>query len=220
MNVIANLSVDEFQKMVSGFDRRYINHWDQWLGKCNNPKERVSELGRILRGWQAFRPNVMRRPRSEAEHEAPFLEDIIDESSEYIQRLSDFDIAKESSIAPDVEKTLETLWDIFLKLSFEGKKKTKRQGVAGVVGISKAVLLLTEGRVGPAFDSEVRKRLCVCELGTSSQWIYSLGMVAKDIESFQIRNGCTLNEAAPKEFRHIQSGRIYDMALGPRASKA
>jgi hypothetical protein len=102
-----------------------------------------------------------------------------------------------------------------LQLSFEGKKKTKRKGLAGVVGISKAVLLLTKGAIGPAFDSEVRKKLCLCEPENANQWIEAIEIAARDIHAFQIRNQCTLQEAAPLRFKSLNTGRIYDMALGP-----
>jgi len=87
--------------------------------------------------------------------------------------------------------------------------------LAGVVGISKAVLFLTDGRVGPAFDSEVRKHLGISEPESAAEWIHALDLANQDIRAFQEANNCTFRQAAPQHFSHLHAGRIYDMALGP-----
>jgi hypothetical protein len=216
MPVIADLSIEDFRAMVDRFDQRYVVHWNSWLEKCDDEGRKVTEFGRILRSWQAFRPNVMRRPEAESQHKPPYLETVIAQADPYIEALAEFDITQGEPITSQEREALTNLWQVLLQLSFEGKKKTKRKGLAGVVGISKAVLLLTKGRVGPAFDSEVRKRLCLCEPEDSAQWIQALEVAKQDIHAFQEKNQCSLQEAAPQRFKQINSGRIYDMALGPR----
>jgi hypothetical protein len=84
------------------------------------------------------------------------------------------------------------------------------------VGISKAVLLLTEGRVGPAFDSEVRKNLVTGDISSPESWITNLGNVIKDVVLFERLNHCSLEEAVPEEYRGVPYGRLYDMVFGPR----
>lgn len=215
MGVIGKISIEEFRALVNGFDQKYVGHWDLWLEKSEGA-EKSLEFGRILRSWQAFRPNVMRRPICEANHEPPYLEGIIKKSDKCIRALSDFDISGNEPLSSKERKALYDLWNILLQLSFEGKRKTRRNGLAGVVGLSKATLLLTKGRVGPAFDSEVRRKLCLCEPKSSSQWIDALVLVAEDIKAFQEKNKCKLQEAAPDRFAKLYAGRLYDMALGPR----
>jgi hypothetical protein len=71
------------------------------------------------------------------------------------------------------------------------------------------------GRVGPAFDSEVRKQLNIKEPANVKQWIEALKLVSRDAQSFENRNRITLQQAAPQQFQHLNPGRLYDMALGP-----
>ncbi len=107
---------------------------------------------------------------------------------------------------------LEQLWSIFQNLSYHGRS---RHGLAGVVGVSKAVLLLTEGRIGPAFDSQVRNQIGIRAPKDAREWIQALQLVSQDIQAFEETNRCKLQEAAPGVFAAMRSGRIYDMALGP-----
>jgi hypothetical protein len=215
MSVIGNLSVKEFQSMINRFDKKYIEHWNSWLSIIDDKAQQINEFGRILRSWQAFRPNVMRRPQAQAIHEPPYLEIIVDDAKTYIQEFQNFDLGEGRRFTADERKILVILWNKFTQLSFEGKRKTKRNGIAGVVGISKAVLLLTKGAIGPAFDSKVRKKLHIREPENASQWIDAIELAAQDAHQFQVKNNCTLQEAAPEQFRHLMPGRIYDMALGP-----
>lgn len=88
---------------------------------------------------------------------------------------------------------------------------------ASCVGISKAVLLLTDGRIGPALDSQVRTWLGISKPKTAAAWIGVLEGVSEDIAEFEARNG-PLRDAVPARFAHLAYGRLYDMAFGPGAS--
>jgi hypothetical protein len=154
----------------------------------------------------------MRRARNEARHEQPYLEDLIAESNQHIWALQSFDIRLPASFTHQARESLEQLWDVFRGLSYHGQT---RNGLAGVVGISKAVLLLSEGRVGPAFDSEVRRQLEIQAPENAPEWIDALQVVSRDIHAFERANQCSLQKAVPVRFAGIHSGRIYDMALGP-----
>jgi hypothetical protein len=154
----------------------------------------------------------MRRSKCDPEHGPPYLEDLIAEANPPIQALRDFEMSRLGSFTRQTETALEQLWSIFQSLSYQGRS---RNGLAGAVGISKAVLLLTEGRVGPAFDSEVPSELGIRKLENADQWILALKVASRDIHAFETANQCTLQEAAPIRFAAMQSGRIYDLALGP-----
>jgi hypothetical protein len=132
-----------------------------------------------------------------------------------VQALQGFDIGFPASITERAYRSMEELWEIFKDLSYHGRA---RNGLAGVVGISKAVLLLTEGRVGPAFDANVRNNLGIREPPANPrEWIRAIEIASRDIQQFRTRHdGCSLQQAVP-EFADLHSGRIYDMALGPRA---
>jgi hypothetical protein len=154
----------------------------------------------------------MRRPQVEAKHDPPYLEDLIADANPSVVALLDFDVRILASFTPHAERALERLWSIFEDLSYHGKA---RNGLAGAVGISKAVMLLTEGRVGPAFDSTITTELGIPTPGNAREWIQSLQVISRDIQAFELANQCTLQTAAPTTFADLQSGRIYDMALGP-----
>jgi len=209
---IANLDVVRFQDRILRFDQSYVGDWQAWVNVLQSQRDVASNLGRVLRKWQACRPNRMRRSRAEAEHDPPYLEDLIAQANPSIRALRDFDMRLLASFTQQAQEALDQLWGIFRNLSYKGRS---RNGLAGVVGISKAVLLLTEGRVGPAFDSEVRSQVGIRTPQDAREWIYALRFASRDIQAFEMANRCTLQEAAPSPFAAMHSGRIYDMALGP-----
>ena len=206
---ISENNIAQFQERVNRFDEDYINDWNQWLNTDNN--ERPNQLGVVLRRWQACRPNRMRRTQAENTHEPPYLEDLIAQATPHLQAINTFDIRQVESFNEEAYTSLRALWDIFEQLSYHGRA---RGGVAGVVGISKAILLLSDGKVGPAIDSEVRRHLGINIIVNANQWIQALIGVNHDIQVFEDNNNITLQQAVP-EYAHLNSGRIYDMALGP-----
>lgn len=207
---IATITVEEFQDRINRFDQSYVNDWNRWIAV--QPGQRTAQFGAILRRWQACRPNRMRRARAERLHDDPYLDDLINNSAQCLQALQNFDIRVQTSFTQQACDSLVQLWNIFQDLSYHGHV---RGGRAGIVGISKAVLLLTEGRVGPAFDSEVRTHLGLRCIENANEWICALQVVSRDIQQFESANQITLQQAVPQQHAGLSSGRIYDMALGP-----
>jgi hypothetical protein len=154
----------------------------------------------------------MRRCRDEDVHGPPYLDDLVIKGIEASAALRDFDLRQKDSINEYTEKALLQLWILFEDLSYSGKC---RNGLTGVVGISKAVLLLTEGRVGPAFDSKVRKKLRTGDILTATRWILNLKRVIQDVARFEESNHCSLKETVPEEYKGFHYGRLYDMIFGP-----
>lgn len=207
---IANLTIENFQDRIDRFALKYVNDWDLWLK--TQADSRPQMLGMILRKWQACRPNKMRRTQAENQHETPYLDDLISQASQHIKTLESFEIRTSSSLSPLNCQALVKLWDIFQNLSYRGRA---RNGLSGIVGISKATLLLSNGKVGPAFDSRVRRNLGLANISSAEEWINALHTVSRDIQEFETNNQTTLQQAAPSRYSCLQSGRIYDMALGP-----
>jgi hypothetical protein len=209
MTGIAGDSVTDLRARFARFDTRYVTDWNTWLG--TPAQERPYILGAILRRWQACRPNCMRRTRAEQRHDPPYLEDLVAESEQQIGELLAFDIRSAASFTPTARAALRGLWEVFQHLSYQGRA---RGGLAGVVGISKAVMLLSDGRVGPAFDSRVRGNLGLGEITGADGWIGALRIASQDISAFEASNATNLHHVAG-EYAYLHSGRIYDMALGP-----
>lgn len=217
---IENMDVNQFQKSIEEFDSRYVAHWDLWLQVCatGSKSEKAELFGKILRKWQACRPNRMRRDAASKLHSKPFLDDLIEKANKHLLKLNTFDITQSNSLSdPEIREALSSLWSIFSDLPYSGES---HGGRAGIVGISKAIMLLTEGRVGPAFDKFVCNGLGVKKVTQEfDQWIHLLESVNVDIKKFESNNKRRLKDAVPDKFKNLNMGRIYDMALGPRAKK-
>ncbi len=80
-------------------------------------------------------------------------------------------------------------------------------------------MLLTNGRIGPAFDSIVREKLGFKHhLKSSEEWIEVLRGISEDILCFEKLHGVKLAQVVPDELAAYQVGRLYDMVLGPGTS--
>lgn len=200
------MTVEEFRLGLCGFRRIYIDHWENWLDTPN--AEKVSVFGKMLRSWQATRPNPMRRPRNEAEHPPPYLNNLIDEAAPHLDAISHLTVAFFADRREVPVDAMQSLWEIFERLPITGKVKC--------AGITKAVMLLTNGRIGPAFDRVVRTALGIREPQSATDWIREIKAVALDIRAFEEKVGMELLQAAPRPFSHLEPGRLYDMVFGPR----
>lgn len=149
----------------------------------------------------------MRRLRAEAEHGAPFLDDLLESATEPLLLLGDLTVLTVAHRTRQQDEAFTALWDVFSLLP------TARH--ASCVGITKAVLLLTDGRIGPAFDSQVREKLRVGRPAMCGDWLHILQDIGEDIAAFESIHGPLAN-AVPPRFAHLAYGRLYDMALGPR----
>ena len=108
------------------------------------------------------------------------------------------------------DEALANVWGVFLHVT--------TTGLASCVGITKAVFRLTDGRVGPALDSTVRKRVRVRGPANSisrPDWLQILEGVGDDISAFESANGPLARVVSPR-FADLANGRRYDTALGPR----
>lgn len=215
---IAMDNIAEFQQRIARFNPVYVQHWNNWL---KTPDQyRPQELKLILGRWQACRGNSIRQLATTGTtiHPAPYIEDLFVQALPHAKILSNFNMAKPDSFNTETIQALHELWKTFEKLSYERfnparKKKAPRQGLTGVVGISKATMLVTNGRVGPAFDSKVRDGLQLKrKIENASDWIKALRTASEDICAFETINKTTLQIASRLD---LPAGRIYDMALGP-----
>jgi len=210
IQVVSRLTPEQVRQEVMGFARRHVDDWDDWL---TTPAEhRARKFGVILRKWQATRPCRMRRTRDEARHSPPYLEELIEQAQPHLELSEDVTLSTIADMGSVQRDALCRLWQIFEQLSVERP--------AMCVGITKAVLLLTDGRIGPAFDSQVRTRLGIGHIRDPKEWIAHLAEISLDLRGFACKYGVSVHEAVPLEFRHLEEGRVYDMVLGPRESKA
>ncbi len=208
VRVLRDMSPNVIRENLRRFAKPYVLDWDQWLqvGDSN----RVTKFASILRRWQGTRPLPMRRPRAEAKHEPPYIEDLIVDATPHLEALGDLTLTDIANATQDQIKALHGLWATFSKLP--------QRETATCVGITKAIMLLTNGRIGPAFDSIVREKLGFKHhLKSSEEWIEVLRGISEDIHCFEKLHG-KLAEIVPEELAAYHVGRLYDMVLGPGTS--
>lgn len=204
---IRHMTPGQVSEAVSGFASTYVRDWESWLAAP--AQQRPVVLGQILRRWRATRPDPMRRERAAARHPAPYLEDLFADAQSPVANLGSLDLRAFRQRTESQQRALRGLWGDFVRLTVTGD--------ASCVGITKSILLVTDGRIGPAFDSEVRKRLRLERPRYSTDWIGNLDLISDDLAAFESKHG-PLADAVPKRFRHLAVGRLYDMALGPRGA--
>jgi hypothetical protein len=202
------VNVAQLKKRVKRFNKKYVDQWDTWVKTA--PEARSAQLKWTLGKWQACRPNRLRN--------AKYIEQLLHEARSHVRALRAFDIARPASFTAKSRNAILALWPIFEKLSYSSPKKPgerlpPRGGRAGVVGISKAAMLVTDGRLGPAFDSKVRKQLGVRTIRNADEWLCAIEKASRDVACFVEKRKVTLQNASGRTALH--SGRIYDMALGP-----
>lgn len=203
--VIRKMTPAEFCAAVDGFAKSYVKDWEDWLRMGSEGRPKL--FGSILRKWQATRPRRMRRLKKEAQHGAPFLDDLLEAAAEPLRVVASCSVLTITERTPEQTEAFKTLWKVFSDLPLSGHPSC--------VGVTKALLLLTEGRIGPALDSRVRGKLGVARPFDCSEWLEILQEVAEDIAAFEHLHG-PIAEAVPVRFAKIAYGRLYDMALGPR----
>lgn len=206
MGVLAEFSVEQIRRAIDSFPAKYVYHWAQWMS--TPPSGRRQLFGEILRRWQAVRPLPLRRLSEEAAHDPPYLDDLVAEAQPSLSILAHTDMARIAQASPSHLQALRDLWRVFLQLPARGSSSE--------VGITKAVLLLTEGRIGPALDSTVRTNLGIGRVLDAEGWIDVLRSVGEDIGAVESRHAKPFRLLVPDKFSRLEVGRLYDMALGPR----
>ena len=142
-----------------------------------------------------------------SDRDPPFLDDLLEWAEAPLAELKNVTVATLARRSSRQDEALTALWNVFARLP--------TVGFASCVGITKAILLLTDGRIGPAFDSRVRSQLGVARPATCLDWIQILEGIGDDVATFESIHG-PLTEAVSSRFKHLAPGRLYDMALGPR----
>src|SRR2546427_5517907 len=205
---------------IRAFDASYKQDWRTWMAIYNSrplaAPETVAECRKVLNKWQAVRSKTKGRTirllRDAAPQGTLCLDDLLASAVVPLQDLGNATTREVPTLGEAGRKALASLWDVFSGLPTIGHAKA--------VGITKAVKLVTGGRIGPALDSEVRKHLGVREPATAEQWIDVLQLVSQDIRTFESANHCQLEDLVETEWQPVAVGRAYDMMFGPRSSPA
>jgi len=200
---------NEALAQIKGFRRAYVYHWRGWLSVSEGCDfqagpictEVVGEFKEIMRKWWACGRN--RSLRCDAE-----LQSTLNAATEPLKRVGSADLRSFQAPSEALTGAINDLWRIFE----EGLCLQRR---ANEVGVSKAILLVTKGRIGPAFDSKVQFHFNTCVIGCTT-YIKALGEIANELADFEVRERTTLESLAEQAGRPAAVGRAIDMVLGPR----
>ncbi len=207
VELLARLNPSEVSHVIGRFKEGYALDWNRWQTLCSTEDLHspiiVSEFGAILRRWQATRPMPMRRPRNEADHDEPFLDDLVSEALPHLNTLGNQSVRDVENLSPDRYGALTALWNVFYNLPYHGN--------ATCVGITKAIMLLTQGQIGPAFDRVVRSNLGISAPDSVAKWLEHLGGICKDIRAFEDEYQISIEDLVPKKWKPVKVGRAYDM---------
>ena len=199
----------EVSERIKGFDRRYVNHWREWLRVSQGCDFQVSPIpdlvtikfGQIMPKWQACRPKPYRS--------ATELQSTLDSATEPLRRIGSANLRSIQAPSDVLTDAICDLWRVF-------EDGLCSKGKATVVGVSKAILLVTKGRIGPAFDSNVKTALSARHVKDCGTYIKALGEIASQLADFEDREGTILDDLAKQADRPADVGRALDMVLGPR----
>jgi hypothetical protein len=207
--MLRTLTTSQVLERIKAFDMRYVNDWSVWLHASQGcdfhaapiPISVAIEFKRIMGKWQACRPKSLRC--------ATELQSALDSATQPLCLMGSANLRCFQAPGEVLTDAMCSLWRIFEGgLCLNGK--------ATEVGVSKAILLVTKGRIGPAFDSNVKARLNARYVRDCMTYIKALGEIASELAGFEARESTTLDGLAEQAGRPADVGRAVDMVLGPR----
>ena len=136
VSVLTDMSPEVIRENLKEFSKPYVLDWDQWLqvGDSN----RVAKFASILRSWQGTRPLPMRRPKAEAKHDPPYIEDLIAEATPQLEALGDLTLTDLALATPDQINALHGLWATFSKRVRSQKGVTQKGALVRISELAEA----------------------------------------------------------------------------------
>jgi len=206
VNVLKNQSSNEVRALIKGFSSRYITDVNDFGNIVSSfgfvSSQTADHLRQLLRKWQACRPQAVRR------EVLPLLRHL----NEDFRIIETLDVRNIRNADPDKIAAISRIWD-----SLIGQLCVNRE--IADIATSKAIHILTTGRIGPALDSNARKVLKIPRVYSSEEYLSLLFAVSEDIAAFEKANGILLEDLVPEKWQPVLVGRVYDMVIGPRNTK-
>ena len=131
-------------------------------------QQTADHLRQLLRKWQACRPQAVRR------EVLPLLRHL----NEDFRIIETLDVRNIRNADPDEIAAISRIWD-----SLIGQLCVNRE--IADIATSKAIHILTTGRIGPALDSNARKVLKILRVYSSEEYLSLLFAVSEDIAAFK-----------------------------------
>ncbi len=199
--------VDEIKGLISGFSSRYATDLKDFTVTTKKygfaSQQTADHLCRILRKWQACRPSRVNN------NLLPL----------FIQLAPDFATIKSLNLrnirhaSPKENIAITRIWSALTNQICNNREMAD-------VAASKTLLILTNGQLGPALDSNARKILGLSRIQSPEDYLTLLHSISDDINAFEKANAPILLEnLVPEYWLPVSVGRAYDMAIGPREHK-
>jgi hypothetical protein len=219
IDFLSAMSVEDVRARMRAFSDSYKGDWRQWIAVAQSAPldspATATAFRDVLRSWQAVRSKtkgrVVRPCRAATPSGELCMEELLAEALAYVKELGDFTLRDAATPSSRQARALKFLWEVFRALP--------TSGTANAVGITKAVKLVTLGRVGPALDTVVRDRLNIEEPRSGEDWVAVLGGISGDLLTFEKRRRVSLEDLVDKKWRPVAVGRAYDMVAGPTGRK-
>lgn len=208
--ILEYLSPSDVRERINRFPRRYVQDWKNWLavsmcfdaGPTTIPIPVAEKFGEILWNWRAC--GRFQRPLDAVE-----LLETLKKALPFVHALGASDLRTFRFPTDSLRKLIRSLWIIF----YNGFCK---KGTAGDVAITKAILLATRGRIGPAFDSNVQSASGIFYIPDSENLVSFLSSLAAQIHIFEDQHGVRIESLVPVDRGPVAIGRAIDMLLGPK----
>ena len=204
------LTTPHVLERINAFDGRYVNHCRDWMRVtegCDFQSVPITiaiakTFRRIMHKWIAC--GLYKALRGPTE-----ILCTLHSATEPLRVMGpSVDLRSFEAPGKPLADAMCSLWQIF-------QDGLCAQGKATEVGITKAILLVTKGRIGPAFDSNVKTELKAWYVSDCKSYLKALANVAGELAAFEAREG-SLEELAAKAGRRAAVGRVVDMVFGPR----
>jgi hypothetical protein len=197
-------SLEEIKKLLESFSKKYAWDWKEWIWTLENytfvSSEVAKKFGEILRKWQAGRPRTISSDET--------LLTVLDKTSKILSQTPEFNLRDITSSNTQIKDVLKSLWNIFKK------DLTIEQNTTNV-GVTKAIMLLTRGKIGPAFDSNASRNLNYY-ISSFDEYYRGIQEIADDISKFEYKENVHLEDLVPDKWKPLNIGRAYDMLIGPK----
>jgi hypothetical protein len=207
INFLRNKKSEEVKQLIEGFSHRYVadlNNFALTIEQYSfTSPQTANHLNKLLRKWSGCRPKSARKDRLH-------LLKLLDTD---LKSISHVDLRNIQNISPYERLAISRIWSQLQTQICDAPKST-------AVAPSKAMLILTNGRLGPALDSNARKTLKLPKTLNPDEYLSFLCAISEDIAAFEKINApVILEDLVPKKWQPVFIGRVYDMAIGPRHKK-
>lgn len=197
---------------IKRFPRRYVQDWRSWIevSTCFDSPETTSVPPLVAKKFEETLWNWRACGRFQHPRNPEQLSQILNQALPFLHPLRNRDLRSFAFPTDTLKESIRNLWSGF-------RKGLCEKGSAQDVAITKALLLTTRGRVGPAFDSNVRSNASISGRLAAESLITVLSLLAKQLAEFENRYSVKIEDLVPPEIGPVAVGRAMDMLLGPKS---